>query len=576
MRFPNEYKQIFSKKFLTVAICHLIYVLSPCSILGQTYYFASHGGGSEKDEFLDFAVDAAENSYALLQYKDDVTFGGDTYNSSSRNTLLVKHDRNGNQVLTKNIVSEASGPLFGAVGVSDSGVVAVAAATMEGTLDGIPVESGNFIGKLGADGNFEWALQAVHRIDLVRQFNKFRITAVEVSQNAIYVGASTDGRVLINGVTDPVYEIESGDTALLIKISYGGQVQWIKNIPTPGVANHPYINGGLDHILASNDGQSIYVAGKFGDGSYNPYEVAYVAKFKTNGDFLWVSKTSSSGSESWGIAETSSGDLITGFQVGGPQRIDFGNGPALEESEVGWFGALARLDSNGNIKTLKYVADALYADSSNFGVQKLLSLHHLSVNAGDQVFLTGSIVGTHPFNNNLEVTSSSGLLGTSQDMILIQTDLDFNPIEVHANTGANNEKGRKVVNQGSTIYVSGEYDSYSHPFLGTFKPQFGDYTFESAGNLDIFVASIAGPDVPPVATQAEINITQQGNNFILSWPETITGAEVQSSSSLTPDSWGAFGGTPTLNGDLWQVTLPPLQPGGATSVFYRISYPEQE
>lgn len=263
-------------------------------------------------------------------------------------------------------------------------------------------------------------------------------------------------------------------------------------------------------------------------------------------------------------------------QVGGPQRIDFGSGPALEESEVGWFGALARFDKDGNLKKLIYVADALYNDNSNFGAQNLLSLHHLSVNAGDQVFLTGALVGSHAFKNNLETTSSSGLLGTSQDMAVIITDPEFNPVEVYADTGTNNEHGRKIANLGSTVYIAVEYDSYSHPFLGTYKPQFGDYTFDSAGNLDIFIASIAGPDVPPMATQAEVSLAKQGNNYILSWPATINGAVVQTTSSLTSNSWSAADVTPTLNGDSWQVILAPVQGGDSSPVFYRISYPEQE
>jgi hypothetical protein len=57
-----------------------------------------------------------------------------------------------------------------------------------------------------------------------------------------------------------------------------------------------------------------------------------VAKFETDGTFLWVKKTSSPGVDSWGIAEASNGDLITGFGIGGAQVIDFGEGATLEAS----------------------------------------------------------------------------------------------------------------------------------------------------------------------------------------------------------------------------------------------------
>ena len=232
------------------------------------------------------------------------------------------------------------------------------------------------------------------------------MTAIEVTQNEIYVAATANGKITLNGVTDPGYAHDNVQSALLIQMDLAGTVRWIRNIPTPGVPSHPTIDGGMDHILPSADGQHVYVAGKVGDGSYNPYEVAYVAKFKTDGTFLWLKKTSSSGADSWGIAEASNGDVITGFGVGGAQLIDFGEGAKLEPSETGWFGALARFDKNGNVKTLKYVTYALYSDSSNMGVQNLLRLLHLCVNPSDQVVLLVQMVGTQYFRNYPETTST--------------------------------------------------------------------------------------------------------------------------------------------------------------------------
>lgn len=225
----------------------------------------------------------------------------------------------------------------------------------------------------------------------------------------------------------------------------------------------------MDHILPSTDGEHIYVAGKVGGGSYNPYEVAYIAKFKTDGTFLWVKKTSSSGSESWGVAEASNGDLITGFGVGGAQVIDFGDGAELEPNSIGWFGALVRFDKDGTVKVLKYVADALYTDPSSVGAQAL-RLYHLSIDRSDQVILTGELTGTHQFKNNLEATSTPGLGGSaSKNAGIIICDLNFNPLAVYTNTGGNNEWGRKSVSKGDKIYYSGEYESVTHAFFGTFR-----------------------------------------------------------------------------------------------------------
>ena len=420
---------LFRNSILTRAsrkkICLLSLLLGATSLFGETYHFAAHGGGSKKEELLDFKVDNSENSYLLVEYDANVSFGGDSYSNRAKNTVIVKFDKDGNQLMSKDIVAEGSSATFGALGalgalgVSGDGTVVVGTGTKSGTLDGQDVYAGNFIGKLGADGDFEWVLQPILNIDRVRQFLEFRVTAIEVTQSEIYVAASANGKITLNGVTDPGYSIQNQQSALLIKLDLNGKVLWIKNIPTPDVDNHPTIGGGMDHILPSADGRSIYVAGKVGDGSHNPYEVAYVAKFQTDGTFSWVKRASSSGADSWGIAEASNGDLVSGFGMGGAHRVDFGDGATLEPSERGWFGALLRLDTDGNVKTLKFVADALYRDTGDIGAQNMLRLYHLTLNQNDQVILMGEILGTHKFKNDIEITSTVGLVGPSKDVALI-------------------------------------------------------------------------------------------------------------------------------------------------------------
>jgi hypothetical protein len=546
--------------------CILTLSLISTSVSSETYHFASHGGGAKKEEFLDFKVDDAENSYVLLKYDTNVTFGNDTYSNKSKNSLIVQYDKNGNQLMTKDIVAEWPNNLFGAIGVSGDGNVVASSWTKSGTLDGHEVYGGHFIGKLGSNGNFEWVMQPIQTIDGARQFIDFRVTAIEVTQNEIYVAASANGKITLNGVTDPGYAFDNIQSAMLIKMDPAGTVHWIKQIPTPDVDNHPTIDGGMDHILPSADGQSIYVAGKVGDGSYNPYEVAYVAKFKTDGTFLWVKRTSSSGADSWGIAEASNGDLITGFGIGGAQVIDFGEGARLEASDTGWFGALVRFDKDGNVKTLKYVADALYNDFSNMGASNMLRLYHVTINQNDQAILMGQIVGTHSFKNGIETTSTPGLAGASKDAAIIICDLNFNPVEVVANTGGNNEWGRKCVSKGNKIYYSGEYDSFSHPFFGSFKPKFGEFTFESAGNQDIYVTSVSlSAPLPPSAPR--LNIIQQGSSLTLSWPSSPDiNAVLEFSPSLSAGSWGALDLSPILENGRWQITLPVSDDSG----FYRL------
>ena len=539
------------------------------SAFSQTYQFAVHGGGTNKEEFLDFKVDDAENSYVLLKYEGNVTFGDDSYANPSKNSVLVKYDKDGNQLMTKDIVAEWPNFMFGALGVSGDDTVVLAARTKTGTIDGFEVYGGNFIGKLGSDGNFEWILQPVDSIEGSRQFLEFRPTAIEVTQNEIYLAATADGKITLNGVTDPGFANDNQTSALLIKMDLDGTVLWIRNIPTPGVDNHPTIDGGMDHILPSADGEHIYVAGKVGDGSYNPYEVAYVAKFKTDGTFQWIKKTSSSGSDSWGVAETSNGDLISGFGVGGSQVIDFGDGDMLEGSDTGWLGALVRFDKDGNVINLTYLADALFSDKSSISAQNHLRLFHLAVNQSDQAILLGHIAGNHQLKNDIQTASTPGLVGASPDVAVIVCDLNFEPVDFYSNTGGNNEWARRCVSRGDKLYFSGEYESFFHPALGTFKPEFGDFTFESAGDQDIYVASLIVP-LPPPPPEVRVYITRQENAFNLSWPAFASDPVLEFSSELSPDSWDVVNEAPSLVEDFWQLTVP----GSDEPAFYRLRYQE--
>ncbi len=542
-------------------------LLASFSAHGQTYQFAARGGGTGKEEFLDFKIDDAENSYVLLKYDGNVTFGDDSYSNPSLNTLIVKYDKDGNQLMTKDIVAEAPGLVFGAIGVSADGVVVAAAPTEPGMLDGQEVYGGTFIGKLGGDGNFEWVLQPIDSIDGTRQFLEFRVTAIEVAENEIYVAATADGKITINGFTDPGYASDNETSALLIKLDLDGNVLWIKNIPTPEVANHPTIDGGMDHLLISKDGEHIYAAGKVGDGSYNPYEVAFLAKFKTDGTFLWLKKTSSTGSDSFGVAEASNGDLITGFGVGGSQIIDFGDGASLEGSETGWLGALARFDKDGNVKMLAYVADALFSDKSSISSTTSLRLYHLTVNQADQAILMGEIAGAHSFKNGIETASTPGLVGASPDVAIIVCDLDFNPLNFYSNTGGNNEAAHKGASKGNKLYFAGIYESFTHPALGAFKPQFGEFTFESAGDQDVFVVSLTVP-IPQPPPQIRLDILKQENSFTLSWPSIVSDAALEFAPELDSESWSILDLTPILVGEQWEVVVPIVDDAG----FYRLRY----
>ncbi len=453
--------------------------------MAQTYEFAVHGGGTEKEEFWDMDVDASGNVYSFIMYRTNVSFGADAFTNSNKNGLIVKHDANGNQLFTVDIPSEQPNFLNGAIGVSDDGQIFIGSKAPAGDLGGKTAYLGGFIAKVNNDGNLAWILQPVRQVDGGNfSQDQFKVRSVEVFGTDVYVGADLDADGVLGGVSSAF------TGAVLIKLSLDGTVKWIKGIPNTGIsAPHDYIGSGLDYIIQAKDG-SIYVAGKAGDGSYNDWEVAFVAKFNSDGTHQWTRRTSSSGADSWGVAELSTGDIITGFDVGGAQVIDFGTGETLEPSTTGWLGAMAMFNKEGVLQGMHYTTDALYADVSNINSKNLITINNFAVTASDEIIFLGNMVGENRFNNEMTITSQAGILGASQDAFLLVTNRDLQILQAFAHTGGNNEWGLKGQVNGDSFYFAGDYESYVHQFYGTFQAEFGEYSFPSAGDQDVYIARI--------------------------------------------------------------------------------------
>ena len=85
-----------------------------------------------------------------------------------------------------------------------------------------------------------------------------------------------------------------------------------------------------------------------------------------------------------------------------------------------------------------------------------------------------------------------------------------------------------------------------------------------AGESAASVLASAAPQAPP-----NLIISQNGSNFVFSWPIASTGFTLQSSTNLAPGSWMTVTSpAPQTVGDQWQLALPPATNTG--SVYYRL------
>ncbi|MBI4327119.1 MAG: Ig-like domain-containing protein [Chloroflexi bacterium] len=104
-----------------------------------------------------------------------------------------------------------------------------------------------------------------------------------------------------------------------------------------------------------------------------------------------------------------------------------------------------------------------------------------------------------------------------------------------------------------------------------FTGQYNEFRIYNGALTEAEVAAnfAAGPDVLPgqITTSPSLSIDRAGANLVVSWPTTATGFALEETSNLAPGaSWTPVGGTPTVEGNQFKVTLLP----GSTAKYYRL------
>jgi len=104
------------------------------------------------------------------------------------------------------------------------------------------------------------------------------------------------------------------------------------------------------------------------------------------------------------------------------------------------------------------------------------------------------------------------------------------------------------------------YSPASQSFLAAFSSVPG-VTYLAAFQV---TSSHLAPTTPPSLTAG-----RSGSNVVLTWPASATGFDVQTTTAVSPANWQAAGLTPTVEGDVYKVTVPSEGPAR----FYRLMKP---
>lgn len=270
--------------------------------------------------------------------------------------------------------------------------------------------------------------------------------------------------------------------SLFISYSFFGQE------PAPYQAWEGKIVGpsddGANGVVSDNDG-NVYITGYFSDISdFDPSDNTaplssnggrdiFVAKYDSDGNYLWAFNLGSSGDDRGHdiTLDNENNILITGKSGG---TIDFD--PGTNTAEVTAYGGfVAKYDSDGNYIWAFTVASTNHTSLS------------LAVDDAGDVFVTGyfsMLIDFDPNGDGYPLTSNGG-----RDIYLAKysTDGDFLwAFHVGASGNMNDDEGRDIsLDEDGNVYLTGYFKS-DNPV--DFDPGVDEALVTGNGNHDVFVA----------------------------------------------------------------------------------------
>jgi hypothetical protein len=419
-----------------------------------------------------------------------------------------------------------------------------------------------FIAKANSSGQFLWAKQ-IGGNTLNDDGNDIAVDALgNVYVTGIFAGTASFGST--------TFTSSGNRDAFITKLDTEGEFLWAKQIG--GISINDFGQG----IAVDASGNS-YVTGcfqgtaTFGSTTLTSFgnEVTFITKLDADGEFLWTTEISGTGTVDSGldIAIDGAGDsYVTGYFYG---TATFGSTTLTSAGEYDIF--IAKLDASGNFLWAKQAGGSGY--DYGFGV---------AVDAFYNSYLTGIFEGTATFGST--TLTSAG----SADVFIAKLDDNGDFLWAEQVGGSGYESGYSIAIDGSgKIYVVGDFNGtvtlgsttltgyggfivnldadgsflwikkagYSVDGIaidasgnimvtGTVGDPFtlGNITLTSSGSLDVFIAKLS--NVPPVTAilDAQENIICNGNSN--------GSATVSASGGTSPYSysWSPSGGnTETAN-----------------------------
>ncbi|MFC7773755.1 T9SS type A sorting domain-containing protein [Flavobacterium sp. GCM10027622] len=515
------------------------------------YLWAKNIGNTGDDRANAIALDNAGQFYIIGNFKSTVDFnpsaGADNLTSvGALDGFIAKYDTNGNYIWAKSISGNASislssialdssnqihitGHHNNTVDFDPSGATANLTAVAGGT--------DSFIAKYDTNGNYLWAKNIGG--------NNF--------DYAYSIAVNSSGQVHITGVFSGTADFDpSGAAANLTALSTNSDI-FIAKYDTNGNYIWAKAIGGNNtdssNAIALDSSGQIHITGYFNDtADFNPAAAVnnltsavagvqdiFIAKYDTNGNYLWAKTISGNSIEkSNSIAINSSGQVhISGSFYA---TVDFD--PSV---------ATANLTSTGNndIFIAKYDSNGNYLWAKNCGGANDDVANAIVVDTNDKIFFTGFFRDTVDFDASVSVSNLTAGFGNANCfMACYSATGTFNNAQVIG--GYSNqifaEIGKSITtdNQGN-VYVTG--------------------TFNGATDFD---PSAATALLTPISSNQDIFIAKYNSNGNYLWAKSIGGNNAKYVNSIKLDNngqvliTGTFVGAADFDPSAATATLTPV------------------
>jgi hypothetical protein len=363
--------------------------------------------------------------------------------------------------------------------------------------------------------------------------------ALDITDNHVYVTGAFVGNANFNTpsatgsnelVSRGMFEFSENDQDVFIaKYTLDGDLVWLRRA------------GGVNYDEAKSIAvydNNVYITGHFrNDADFNTPTISgtneissagnsdiFVAKFTSDGDFIWAKRAGGTGSDHGQTIAIANGNIYVGGDFAGTANFNTPSTIGINELVSGGNsdGFIAKYDVDGNILWTRRMGSNEYDEVTSIAVYN------------NEVYAVGDFRFTANFNTP-NATGSNELISAGQhDIFIAKFDNNGNFQWAKRGGGSGYERPEKAVATANGVYLTG---TFIHTINFNTPSATGSNSITSAGNDDMFIAHFDADGNYQWAKRGGANLNDKGYGIAVHNNEIYTvGNYANAANFNTPSS----------------------------------------